>query len=206
MVKLTANHSHTFVNSDGNVNPVVFTPISLGGFGDYAAAYSHFRVLKASYVIPRDTRVDTANAIIPEYSVRYLIAGSRPFAANQAPIGQGVYNPLLYVPPTPPTALRQSRWQKTFFPNTTRPGVTTNFYPYTMVGTFGPASGAGYQYQRTWEGRRWMPFTWARGQAPSYLAFFGPYIYPYLSIDSTEDTASQVVGTLTVWLQFKGQV
>lgn len=42
-----------------------------------------------------------------------------------------------------------------------------------------------------------MPFTWARA-TPSYLAFFG--------LDSTDDVATQVVRTLTVWIQFKGQI
>lgn len=104
-----------------------------------------------------------------------------------------------------PSELRQCRWQKTFYPSATRPGVTAGFYPYTMVGTFGPANVGGQQYQRTWEGRRWMPFTWARA-TPSYLAFFGPYIYPSTGQDSTSDVATQVVGTLTVWVQFKGQI
>lgn len=190
MVKLTTNHSHTFVTGAGDVQPLVFSPLGLGGFGDYAAAYTHFRILKASYTLPRDMKV-SSGSVDPDYAVRYLIAGSR------APIVQEAFSPYDYVPAVSPSELRQCRWQKTFYPSATRPAVTAGFYPYTMVGTFGPANATGQQYQRTWEGRRWMPFTWARA-TPSYLAFFG--------LDSTDDVATQVVGTLTVWIQFKGQI
>lgn len=205
VIKLTTNHVHTFVTGGGDVNPVVFSPLTLSGFGDYAAAYTHFRLLKAVYTLPRDMAVVDGSAVAPDYAVRYLIAGSRPFASNNPPIDKDAFSPYNYVPAVEPVALRQCRWQKTFFPNATRPSVTAAFCPYTMIGTFGPANATGQQYQRIWEGRRWMPFTWARS-SPSYLAFFGPYIYPHDSGDSTTGVTTQVTGTLTVWLQFRGQI
>lgn len=77
MVKLTTNHSHTFVTGAGDVQPIVFSPLGLGGFGDYAAAYTHFRVLKASYTLPRDMTTAngaTPSAILSRAAARSLLA------------------------------------------------------------------------------------------------------------------------------------
>lgn len=214
VVKLTTVVSHRFDSgTDGipQINPFLFTPLSLSGFGDYYATYSHFRILKAKLHIPRDVGVDDQN-VYRDTDSNYLVVGSRPFAATTLPTPQGEPSPLNYVPQQRTDVLRQSRWQKVIYPSSTRTQITVGFYPYTMIGTFGPMwsnSATGAQYQRIWEARRWMPFTWATG-GRAQLPFFGPYIaHMDSSTDSSSSFATSVTNTvqitMEVWLQFKGQ-
>ena len=56
------------------------------------------------------------------------------------------------------------------------------FHPYTLIQTNGPATAgtSNRMWQRTWEAKRWMPFTWAQigmpGAGPGGIAFYGPYV------------------------------
>ena len=111
----------------------------------------------------------------------YLTVGSRPFAAVQAP-GNQASGPTALVLPQLETDLRQTKWQKIRNPPTTSTVVPIGFHPYTLIQTNGPATTgvANRMWQRVWEGRRWMPFTWAQigmpGAGAGGIAFYGPYV------------------------------
>lgn len=158
----------------------------------------------------------------------YIIVGSRPFALTQAALADGTsLGVASLVPAQEENALRQTRWQKPKYPGTTKTALRIGFYPYTMITTGGPAMSEDtpYEYQRPWEGRRWMPMTWAGvgqitpGGGTNYqpnraLRFFGPYMVAELQATGTSEAAAgeftqnisltsnvQVV----LWLQFSGQ-
>lgn len=158
----------------------------------------------------------------------YLIVGSRPFAQTQAALSDGTTPGVInLVPAQLENALRQTRWQKTKYPGTTKTALRIGFYPYTMITTGGPAMSeeSVYNYQRPWEGRRWMPITWAGAgqndttggsqyQPNRALRFFGPYMVAELQATGTaEGTAGEFTPTisltsnvqLVVWVQFSGQ-
>ena len=202
-LSLTANYSN-YLDNDGKWAPFFFYPGALNGFQDYATTYSHFRLLKGRLHINRD--VEGASNVV---DTNYLVAGSRPFAASAPPIsmssGTLPEDWAKYVPPQTEAALRQSKWQKVIYPNSTRTQITVGFYPYTMVGTFGPPHGddGGYQWQRIWEGRRWMPFTWS-AIGSQRLLFFGPYIASFQNTGGTI-VATGFRITLELHCQFKGQ-
>ena len=62
--------------------------------------------------------------------------------------------------------------------------MSIGFYPYTMIGTFGPpgVSSNNTNWYRIWEAKRWMPFKWALKTGsetnPTFqgVTFFGPYM------------------------------
>ena len=153
--------------------PFAFTPGTIPGFAEYKATYSHFRILKAKLYISR-------NVLNVEGSTNnYLVVGSRPFAAVTHPGGATAY-PYAYVPPQKEDALRQSRWQKIYYPSTVRNVVTTAFHPYTVIETYGPlTTGSTGNVARVWEGRRWMPFSWVMEPRPDVagngITFYGLY-------------------------------
>ena len=66
----------------------------------------------------------------------YLIVGSRPFAAVQAPGNQNS-GPSALVPPQLETDLRQAKWQRIRNPSTISQVVPIGFHPYTMIQTTG---------------------------------------------------------------------
>ena len=114
------------------------------------------------------------------------------------------------MPSQPEDALRQTKWQKIHYPNTTTQRVSAGFYPYTLVGTQGPAAfGTNTQWFRIWEGK-WMPFKWAldtkaAGQAQyQAIAFYGPFMVVDTNQGEISGTAT-VQCTLQVHVQFKGQ-
>ena len=90
--------------------------------------------------------------------------------------------PYAYVPPQKEVDLRQTRWQKIYYPSTVRNVVTTSFHPYTMIETYGPlTTGSGENlWPRIWEGRKWMPFSWVEAPRPGVagngITFYGPYM------------------------------
>ena len=104
-----------------------------------------------------------------------------PFAAVQAP-GNQSSGPAALVPPQLETDLRQTKWQKIRNPPTTSLVVPIGFHPYTLIQTNGPATTgtSNRMWQRTWEAKRWMPFTWAQvgmpGAGAGGIAFYGPYV------------------------------
>ena len=197
------------VGSPRTWNPFVFSPASVPGFMDYKTTYSHFRILKAKLYLSRALNRD------PGSTYNYLVVGSRPFAAVQA-VPSPTEDPFAFVPAQPEKDLRQTRWQKVRYPNTTKNVVTVGFYPYTMVQTYGPisAGGGGNIWQRIWEGKRWMPFAWARGHqgfsTEAGIAFYGPYC---VVDSSTGEVPDPVLGkdenvvqcTLRITVQFRGQ-
>ena len=60
--------------------------------------------------------------------------------------------------------------------------VPIGFHPYTMIQTNGPSTVGltNRMWQRVWEAKRWMPFTWAQAPGhnlgPGGIAFYGPYV------------------------------
>ncbi len=202
---------------------------------DYASVYSHFRVKKCLLTISRQ-RSETETGLTDNY----LMVGSRPFAsmvppqalqdqvphpggANQIPgIANSVpdYRPATLVPPQQEDALRQTRWQHVHSPLNTKPYLHVGFYPYTLVGTFGPSGTIpdppqvsatavvqAIAYQRLWEARKWMPFTWAGGASGSNpITFFGPFMVTDRAGGTGEIGAAITYNvTLTLYCQFKGQ-
>ena len=208
---MTQNAQWTLFSESGGSrlwNPFIFSPSVVPGFMDYQTTYSHFRILKAKLFVARSIGGDTG------LSFNYLTVGSRPFAATQPPGFQNS-GPSQLVPPQLETDLRQTKWQKVRYPNSTTLMVPIGFHPYTLVQTNGPST-AGLSnrcWQRIWEGSRWMPFTWAQAlssgpnPSPGSIAFYGPYL---VVDNATGDVPSALSGsavecTLRLTVQFKGQ-
>ena len=90
--------------------------------------------------------------------------------------------------------------------------VPIGFHPYTLIQTNGPATAgpSNRLWQRTWEAKRWMPFTWAQvsvpGAGPGGIAFYGPYVVvdgPAGDLSPTEPLVAEC--TLRMTVQFRGQ-
>ena len=118
-----------------------------------------------------------------------------------------------FVPPAEETALRQTRWQKVIYPNKITRKLTIGFKPYTLVATLGPSGMRNTQWARVWECNRWMPFNWANtsqydlnpnGQTGA-LFMYGPYLVPNTPAGGDASVNTVIRGTLTVYLQFRGQ-
>lgn len=204
VVKLTQDATWT-LNTTGtptNWNAFSFSPVSLPGFSDYQTTYSHFRILKARLFVSR-TIGDNDGSLY-----NYLVVPSRPFAATSSSTTTVAES---LVPPQTEDALRQTKWQKVHYPNKTTQKVSAGFYPYTMIGTQGPAAiGSNTKWFRIWEAKKWMPFKWAlntgTGSTDQYQAitFFGPYMVVDANAGKITDYA-EVHCTLQVHVQFKGQ-
>ena len=181
--------------------PFSFSPLQVQGFSEYQAVYSHFKILKVVMTISRQ---------IIEWDLdKYAVVPSRTFAAVQAPFNNVTNAPLAYNPGQQLEALGQTRWFKERLVNSTQQNIRVGFYPYTMVGTLGPASiGSAGIYQRVWEAKRWMPFSWAwedlniRDEPRRGTTFWGPFI-----IFSTvaENNWSSVKVDFSMYVKFKGQ-
>ena len=204
VIKLTQDATWT-LNATGSPmhwNAFSFSPVSLPGFSDYQTTYSHFRILKAKLFISR-TIGDNDGSLY-----NYLVVGSRPFAATNS--GTYATNASL-MPSQPEDALRQTKWQKIHYPNTTTQRVSAGFYPYTLIGTYGPpAVGTNQSWYRIWEAKKWMPFKWALdtgatgGNQYQALTFYGPFMVVDTNQGEISGTAT-VQCTLQVHVQFKGQ-
>lgn len=182
-----------------------FAPYESHAFREYKTVYSHYRILKAKMYLavqyPDNAFQNVTN---------YLVVGSRPFASVAEPIQS--YPSGDWVPMAKEAELRQSRWQKMHYPNTTTQLVTIGFYPYTMVATLGPAELAkdGF-FQRIWEGKKWTPFTWAwnpdnvSNSDSIGVKYYGPYVVRnYANINKVPGTPTINV-QVKYWCQFKGQ-
>ena len=206
VVKLTQDATWGIGADTNGWNAFSFSPLSLPGFSDYQATYSHFRIIKARLYVSR-TVGDNDGALY-----NYLVVGSRPFAATSAGTQA---NSATLVPPQEEKALRQTKWQKVHYPNTTTQRVSIGFYPYTMIGTFGPpgVSSNNTNWYRIWEAKRWMPFKWALKTGsetnPTFqgVTFFGPYMVVDTNKGNIPGATGNVVAqcTLQVHVQFKGQ-
>ena len=207
VVKLTYDTTWTLnISGTGSAatrwNAFSFSPLSLPGFSDYQTTYSHFRILKAKLFVSRSIG-STDGALY-----NYLVVGSRPFAATAGPLENLTTAAEAYVPPQLENDLRQTKWQRVHYPSTTTQRVTAGFYPYTLVGTFGPAGvGNSAAYQRIWEGRKWMPFNWAFDEtnSPRGIMFYGPYMVVDTATGELPVQRPAVQCTLQVHVQFKGQ-
>lgn len=210
VVCLTKEYSWNFRRTDSQTgehlySPITFAPPEMPGFKDYQAVYSHFRILKAKAYIATQY-VDQKGL----GQMNYMVVGSRPFAATTKPLTEYPVPEYYFVPDQPEEVLRQARFQKLLYPNTTRQNITAGFYPYTMVGTMGPTQfrGDSFIFQRIWEAKRWMPFTWAwepQTGADQSVRFFGPYIVRNIANSDTLSPPLAVNVQLKVWYQFKGQ-
>ncbi|QNJ47549.1 capsid protein [Vingilotevirus gimli] len=209
-VTLTQNAQWILFTESGGVrrwNVFTFTPATVPGFMDYQATYSHFRILKCKLFMARSIAGNVGT------SFNYLTVGSRPFAAVQPP-GFENSGPSTLVPAQLETDLRQAKWQKIRNPPTTSLVVPIGFHPYTIIQTHGPATiGISNRlWQRTWEAKRWMPFTWAQAPSgatnpPGGIAFYGPYVV----VDAADGdvpgafSGQAVECTLRITVQFRGQ-
>ena len=186
--------------SDETYYPFSFSPVQVQGFSEYQADYSHFKLLKVVMTISRQ---------VIEWDLdKYAVVPSRTFAAVQPPFNSVTNAPLAYNPGQKLEALGQTKWYKERLVSETRQGIRVGFYPYTMVGTFGPSSvGNAGVYQRVWEGKRWMPFSWA-WQDPDNpnqqqgTSFWGPFI---VFGGHKTDPWNSVNVHYTIYVKFKGQ-
>ena len=80
-------------------------------------------------------------------------------------------------------------------------------------GYLGPIQHPERPVGRVWECNRWMPFNWANTSEydlnPSgftgALFMYGPYLVPNAPSGSDASVNTRISGTLTVYLQFRGQ-
>lgn len=202
IVKLTYNYQIALMSPNSSsvmqALPLTLNLNNVPGFSDYQTVYSEYRILRGVLSLPTLATTDQFATVN-----NYLVVSSQPFALTSAPLTPttetSAYN---YVPPQLENALRQARWQRVVYPDSTRTAVNIGFYPYTMVATDGPDNGT-TKYQRIWSGRRWTPFTWST--SPS-VAYFGPYVWRQsTSTDSTGTEAWQPYVTVTLYCIFKGQ-
>ncbi|AXL65924.1 putative capsid protein [Fly associated circular virus 7] len=218
VIKLTYDATWQFGGGPNTWSVFSFNPLLLPGFKDYQSTFTHFRVLKAKLFVNRQIQALVAATsptpqIVDGSKWNYLVVGSRPFASTTPPVANNALASA-FVPDQSTDALRQTKWQRVHYPSTTTQRVSIGFYPYTMVGTFGPTITTGVgnqnvQYQRIWEGKKWMPFTWALDQTgvDRVMSFFGPYMVADAPPELQE---TQYMGlgtncTLQVSVQFKGQ-
>ncbi|BBF24950.1 putative capsid protein [Feline stool-associated circular virus KU8] len=201
VVTLTQDAEWRFSNQNASNRWVAFTfsPVSVPGFLDYKGTYSHFRILKGKLYLSRALGNDAGTTF------NYLVVGSRPFAATQNARTTTGQDALM--PAQTEEALRQAKWQRVRYPSTNTNVVPVGFHPYAIVQTFGPTpytTGSDMMWQRIWEGRRWMPFSWAAATG-SALSFFGPYLVVDKSNGELSQGSWSVQCTLKISVQFKGQ-
>lgn len=207
IVKLSLDATWTLRENGFNLwHPFAFVPTGIPGFSEYAATYSQFRIVKAVLQISRQIMNVSNNGLLNHY----LIVGSRPFLASVAPAALDVNTGLDYIAPgQTEAALRQARWQRSVYPQTNTSRIRAGFKPYTMVQTLGPSTVANnVKWQRIWEGKRWMPFTWAYGYQGSNtsMMFYGPYCVTETPVGDVSNTPeNKVACTLTIYCQFRGQ-
>lgn len=208
LVKLQGHGDwHVYDRSDQTYYPFSFSPLSVQGFSEYQAVYSHFRILKMVMTITRPGK--SADIGTLARLENYAVIPSRTFAASQSPFNSVTNAPLAYNPGQKYESLGQTKWFKERLVSETKQAIRIGFYPFTMVGTFGPASvGNAGVYQRVWEGKRWMPFSWA-WQNPTNkndgkgTTFWGPYMIFRGGADQGDWTSVNV--DYTMYVKFKGQ-
>lgn len=208
----------------------MFTPSQIPGFNDYASTFSEFRILKGMCKVHMAVPGDSAeSALLANQPYTFLRVASRTFLeANALSVSTNGGDPspvtdiLTRTEPSVP-ALRQSRWQRQYYPSDIKNSLTFKFYPFTLewsgkpVGYPGASTdfpAASYSYLKYRSGRRWMPMSFlgfsqgTSGQAPNDdVSFFGPYFVRLLSTqpDSQAVTAYHPICNLSLWCQFRGQ-
>lgn len=221
------------VASDG-INypvPLVFSPTQLAGFIDYASTYSEFRIIKGlckvHLALPGDSNTSPT---LTNQPYTYLRVASRPFLEAEAisagtdSAGQGGspsnITDLLSKRRVTGSELRQSRWQRQYYPSDIRNVLSFKFYPYTLewqgrpVGNYaaGAPEAHRYQYLKWRSARKWMPMSFLGphdnlSSAGDDVSFIGPYLVRLLSAqpDSQALDEFQPIVTLQLWCQFRGQ-
>lgn len=209
VVKLTSEISWTnFAQPDGQArrySPFYFAPNQLPGFPDYQLTYSQFRILRCKLQLSLASEGGEVD--------NFLVAPSRPFARNMGPSAVGDYQTEKFVPTADEPALRQTRWQKVIYPNKITRKLTIAFKPYTLVACQGPSSVQNAQWSRVWECNRWMPFNWANTSqydlnpngVSGSLYMYGPYLVPNAPSGGAPGVKGTIYGTMTIYLQFRGQ-
>lgn len=186
-------------NVAGQWVPVTVIPTDVPGFNDYQGVYTQFRIKKCVLMINR----------VEATSLNYLVVPSRAFAEQSVITTPQAGQPYINVPPQTETALRQTKWQREFFPSTISGKVRVAWHPYTTVSCFGPnVSQVNTRlYQKVWNLSKWTPLAWSSNTAASSLVTFGPYIVP----NDAETNANPPAGAypircvLTMYCQFRGQ-
>lgn len=235
-VRLSAQLPVRFTAQAGNEGPyypipLVFTPSNFPGFMDYASTYSQFRLLKAQckvhLALPEDSE---ANAPLSNQPYTYLRVASRPFlesknifttVSEQGGNPRPVLEALAAIRVTA-SDIRQSRWQRQYYPSDIKNVIAFKFYPYTLewsgkpVGQLTPTNSNAFNltFQKWRSARHWMPMSWVasgvtgEGGADDDVSFFGPYFNRLLSAQGEAAqslTEYSPVCTVSVWCQFRGQ-
>lgn len=217
--------------SSTGTDTLLYQPIKLRlkdfpGFADYAATYSRYRVKKVvAYLMRQPVRDPTTGDHSPEsasgFTDHFLIVPSRTYACLRGNYESNVAFTTQVVPFLTELQLRQSKWQKEKFPNSTRPAIRIAFYPYTVQAAFGPVDSTSVTFARVREGKVWTPMAWSVPNsgtgvgASSEATYFGPYVLPSrngLASDlepgdtSSAPTTTMYSITYRVTVQFAGQV
>nr|QKN88893.1 MAG: capsid protein [Cressdnaviricota sp.] len=195
LIKLTTERTWITTDNGTDWKPFQFSLTEVTGFMDYKNVFSEFRIVKARLELSKPTDVTHA-----------LIVPSRNFAGPKA-VADNVTDMNQIVPPQQENALRQTRWQKERYFNLITNKMATGFYPYTMVGTYGPASTSGFNWLRVWNTTKWMPYSWVDGtNIGTGLTFFGPYIVLNTATNAAPQAdAYRLPATLTLYVKFRGQ-
>lgn len=183
--------------------PLTVLPSDIPGFLDYAPVYSQFRIKKCILHINRTAQTNLNYLVVPSRTFASLVSLSE---TNNVPA-----EPYTCVPPQQEAVLRQSRWQREFFPNTTTGKVRIAWHPYTTVQGTGPNVGLSSQqkYQSIYNLNRWAPMGWVNNQIANHpIVTFGPYVVPNIAGTNQDPPASTypIPAVLTVYCQFRGQV
>lgn len=214
--------------------PIVFTPSMLPGFIDYSATYSQFRIVKASCKVHLAVDDDEAvGASLANQPYTYLRVSSRSFLESSAytaftasaeaipggdpyPAGNFIASQRYTV-----SDLRQSRWQKQYYPSDIKNAISFKFRPYTLewqgrpigglTSVENPAPIMGMMIPKYRSARQWMPFSFlgfkTNPTSTDDVTFLGPYFTRLLSTGNDAQSLSNFhpAVTLTVWFQFRGQ-
>lgn len=181
--------------------PVTVLPHEIPGFSDYMSVYTKFRIKKCVLVINRTEAT----------SLNYLVVPSRAFAEQTVVFTDNSGQPYGNVPAQYEQELRQTKWQKEYFPSTVSGKVRIGWHPYTTVSSYGPNTHQNTTrvFQRIWNLNRWTPMAWVRQQGAGYpLVTFGPYIVPNDAATNADPPAGvyPIKAVLTMYCQFSGQV
>lgn len=198
--------------TDTTYAPFTFQFNGMPGFLDYADTYSEFRVVKARLQVSRVTPNGSSGLnVSPTFdsTSNLLVVPSASMASLRPPVPYTqASTDSSYLPPLIEEQLRQSRWQKQYYPNTTTQAITVGFQPFTFRAAFAPSQGTASVYQKVWRGRNWTPMSWVSSTS-EHIDWFGPYImmntFADVSATAGSNGVRSVPCTLTVWVQFRGQ-
>lgn len=247
LVKLTWQTPVNMQTPTG-VRPLSFSPTQLPGFMDYFNVYSQFRIVKGNLKVHLDTAPvqpvtgqDPPTQVLTNQQWTFLKVASRPFIEDQAQENArlladgsfegGISNQVFDVADLqePIVQLRQSKWQKQYYPSDVRNVLSFNFRPYTLSWSGMPLLGptpsstadrrvlTSQSYLRAMRPGSWMPMSFtgvsqlaASGttlQSRGSVVFYGPYLARLLANqgDGQVLTEWNPVCTMTLYVQFKGQ-